>query len=278
MVSVGDSDFQGVIDGLRAEFGFDFIALSLIAATEQPVLTWQYASGNLNNRYKRIVLASGRGIAGIIYKTGRALLLADVNREIPADEMREYPIIIAEGLGSLAAVPLWKGDDIRGILLAGFRYVNGVDDMLLQKLIEYLPQKFSAYSVDAVQTGQTGSRIERADDERPVYELMTHRVLEAQEMERRRISRELHDGLAQEILGVQMILRESKYLDSAEEKDWHVTRAIESLNSILDEVRRMAVELRPSSLDNLGLTATLAAHTAWVSNSFGVRVQFESDI
>ncbi len=62
--------YQEEIDKLRERFRFDFVSLAWVQLAEDRfVLTWQYASGNLNERYKRIVLHSGKGIAGIVFKT-----------------------------------------------------------------------------------------------------------------------------------------------------------------------------------------------------------------
>ncbi|MGV3489673.1 MAG: sensor histidine kinase, partial [Tuberibacillus sp.] len=86
------------------------------------------------------------------------------------------------------------------------------------------------------------------------------RIIEAQEEERRRISREIHDGPAQllahvllssEILG--RVSREQGPEASAKE----MAKFREMIRSALYEVRRIIYDLRPMSLDDLGLVPTL---------------------
>jgi nitrogen regulatory protein A len=122
-------DYQKEIDDLRNRFGLDFVSVALVQPAEDRfVLTWQFVSGNLNNRYKRIVLSSGRGVAGIVFKTGKPLLIKNVNVDIGAGDLFSYPIIMSERLQSLGAIPLWSYDRVMGVLLIGFRHVNGLTE------------------------------------------------------------------------------------------------------------------------------------------------------
>ena len=114
--------YQTIIDQLREELGYDFVSLAFAqSASDGFVLTWQFASGNLNDRYKRIVLQSGKGIAGIVFKTGRPMLVSDVTQELDPKEMFHFPILVSERLNSLAAIPLYQLDRVEGVLLAGYR-------------------------------------------------------------------------------------------------------------------------------------------------------------
>ena len=111
-------DYQSEMDKLRARFQFDFVSMALVRPAEDRfVLTWQYASGNINERYKRIVLHSGKGIAGMVFKTGKPMLIQNVNADIESRDLYNYPIIVAEQLKSLGAVPLWEGSRVKGFCL-----------------------------------------------------------------------------------------------------------------------------------------------------------------
>jgi two-component system sensor histidine kinase UhpB len=85
----------------------------------------------------------------------------------------------------------------------------------------------------------------------------TGRVLAGQEAERLRIAQELHDQVGQELTAVLLILsrlesRASNELRAA------VAEAQDEVRSSLENVRRIAVELRPEALDDLGLVSALA--------------------
>lgn len=103
------------------------------------------------------------------------------------------------------------------------------------------------------------------------------KVIEAQEVERQRISREMHDGPAQSlsnlILKVELCI---KLLD----KDINRTRLeLQSLKSIIrgtiDEARRMIYNLRPMALDDLGLIPTLERYIDKVRCDVDFNIEFE---
>jgi signal transduction histidine kinase len=91
------------------------------------------------------------------------------------------------------------------------------------------------------------------------------RVVEAQELERARLARELHDETGQALTSILLGLR---HLDdvAASDEAREATAAIRELvASTLQDVRRLAVELRPSALDDFGLVPALERLAANVS-------------
>jgi two-component system NarL family sensor kinase len=89
---------------------------------------------------------------------------------------------------------------------------------------------------------------------------LTDKLLAAQETERKRLAKELHDGMSQALTMIKFSLEEASR--SLEEK--HDAHAQEKLKSSIDlvrealgDARRIAHELWPSSLDNLGLLPTV---------------------
>lgn len=128
-------DYQLELDQIRAKFEFDLMALALVEPAEfQYVIKWKYASGNLNDRYKRIVLQSGKGIAGIVFKTGKSVFIPSIDEYVGADSLFNYPIVQSEKLKSVGAVPLWKDARVAGVLLGGFRSESQITEQLLEEL------------------------------------------------------------------------------------------------------------------------------------------------
>lgn len=128
-------DYQLELDQLRGNLRYDFMALALAEPAEYDyVIRWKYASGNLNERFKRIVLQSGRGVAGIVFKTGKAFLLPSVLGHVKLDALFNYPIIKSENLSSIGAVPLWNDARVAGVLLGGFRGEQQVTETMLREL------------------------------------------------------------------------------------------------------------------------------------------------
>ncbi|ADM71202.1 hypothetical protein GMA19_03395 [Paenibacillus polymyxa E681] len=115
-------DYQRELERIREHFGYDFMALALVEPAEyQYVIKWKNAAGNLNDRFKRIVLQSGKGIAGVVFKTGKSVFIPSVHQYVGADNLFNYPIVQSEKLKSLGAVPLWNDARVAGVLLGGFR-------------------------------------------------------------------------------------------------------------------------------------------------------------
>ncbi|WP_313639780.1 GAF domain-containing protein [Paenibacillus sp. FSL K6-0276] len=128
-------DYQIELDQIRAALGYDFMSLALVEPAEYDyVIRWKYASGNTNNRYKRIVLQSGRGIAGIVFKTGKPFLIPSVQKDVKPDTLFNYPITKMENLNSIGAVPVWNDARVAGVLLGGFRGERQVTAEMLRDL------------------------------------------------------------------------------------------------------------------------------------------------
>lgn len=103
---------------------------------------------------------------------------------------------------------------------------------------------------------------------------LSRQVLTAQEAERLRIARELHDDAAQALTYMLIRLKVAQRSDSPEE----VRGTLEELHQLtlktLDDIRRLALELRPAALDDLGLVAALETHVADYSKRVGIPVSF----
>lgn len=105
---------------------------------------------------------------------------------------------------------------------------------------------------------------------------MSSQVLTAHEAERKRIARELHDDTAQSLASIIVRLR---LLERATD-DPTVLRNVEELRELtsqaLDSVRRMAMDLRPASLDDLGLVPALDAIAARFAENTGADVSVDA--
>lgn len=108
--------------------------------------------------------------------------------------------------------------------------------------------------------------------------IMTKRVIKAQEDERKRISRELHDSVAQEMLSAIIDLRVLKYMDVDEEAMVKVQQTEILLMRLLDDIRHLSVELRPATLDDLGLEAAFRTHFKWIEKNYGLVIDFASSL
>jgi len=83
------------------------------------------------------------------------------------------------------------------------------------------------------------------------------RVMEAQELERKRLARELHDETGQALTSILLGLKSLEQAIDSDEGRAGVAGLRELVVSTLQNVRRLAVELRPSALDDFGLAPAL---------------------
>lgn len=110
------------------------------------------------------------------------------------------------------------------------------------------------------------------------YVTLMRRMVSIQEVERKRISRELHDQCGQDLtaldLGLKFVERAIPEQDEAARQ--HVRSMHETLGRVSREVHDLALELRPLSLDDLGLSATIQAFVESWSFRTKIAVDFES--
>jgi len=107
---------------------------------------------------------------------------------------------------------------------------------------------------------------------------MIKNVIKAQENERKRISRELHDSVAQEVLSSLVDLRVLKYMDIDDEVLKKVQQTEGSLMRLLGDIRHLSVELRPATLDDLGLEAAFRTHFKWIEKNYGLIIHFTAEL
>ncbi|MBY0526803.1 MAG: PAS domain S-box protein [Gemmataceae bacterium] len=88
------------------------------------------------------------------------------------------------------------------------------------------------------------------------------RLIGAQEDERRRIARDLHDGVAQGLMSLVLGLHAVEHMQDSEPVRAQFQSLGELLNDTLNDVRRMARGLRPATLDDLGFAVALQRHVA----------------
>ncbi|KNG95299.1 cache domain-containing protein [Pseudaestuariivita atlantica] len=107
---------------------------------------------------------------------------------------------------------------------------------------------------------------------------LTERVFDAQEEERGRVARELHDGISQSLVAVRYALdaarrRLTSGTDGAADT---LDRGISQLSGAINEVRRISRDLRPGVLDDLGLGPALKALTDDFRTRTGITTDFST--
>ncbi len=178
------------------------------------------------------------------------------------------------------------------VLLVGLLVMLLVDLLLLRHALRPLARLSNVMgAVDLLRPGQraTGFQdssrevlaladsfnqmLERLEQERREN---STRVLAAQESERLRIARELHDEVGQTLTAV--ALRAERAAAHAGEQRADLDELAKIVQHSLEDVRRIARELRPEALDDLGLRGALIALCSRVSDQTGIHIERQFDI
>jgi signal transduction histidine kinase len=194
---------------------------------------------NLPQELANVTVPKGGGLAGEVMTTGQPTVIEDYHTYTSA-----IPAFVKAGVTSVVAVPIVSGDQSFGTL-----GLVTLDEA----------KSFSDRDV-AILAGigrQTGIAIENAR----LYENMrfyVRQITEAQEDERKRIARELHDDTAQALIDL------SRRLDN-----------LATSSEQLSETMRFGRDLRPSVLDDLGLLPALEWLTANLMQGNGIETELK---
>jgi two-component system, NarL family, sensor histidine kinase DevS len=213
----------------------------------------------------RIAAADGEGAADVAAldslaqdsKTGRVLERGQSER---VDSLLEDPEVdqeVARRLGASTGlyVPLLVRDHAIGVLIAHDKL--GTDPRFGSGELR-LAEQFALRASIAVDLSQRVARD------------ALRRVVAGQELERRRLARELHDETGQALTSILLGLR------SVEESgETSIQDIRELVVATLQDVRRLAVQLRPKALDDFGLGPALERLAQSFSESSGIGVELE---
>lgn len=102
---------------------------------------------------------------------------------------------------------------------------------------------------------------------------LSHRLMNVQETERRRIAHDLHDEIGQSLTAMKLGLREADSVLESGPTASLLTDSLKILDEVIRQVRSLALDLRPSLLDELGLVPALR----WYIKSQGERAGWETE-
>jgi len=153
-------------------------------------------------------------------------------------------------------------------IVVGFRHPRS--DKILWVFGSSVPHRDAAGNLVRVITS-FADITEMKNAERAIHNLSTH-LLQLQDEERRRIGRELHDGLAQTVLAINLSLAQAR--QSLGPYDASAGPAIEKARSLTQqmarEIRTLSYLLHPPLLDDLGLVSALKEYAQGFSERSGI--------
>jgi len=259
-VSAAISGLQDLDSILR--IGLDNV-LSIVNGTvggimllDEPSQTLSYqVYHGLSDKYaEEMRLKLGEGIAGKVAQSGRSVLLEDISSEPNAARL---DLISLEGLKAFISVPLRAKDNVLGVM----------------NVASHVPHRFTKEDVHLLHSigDQLGIAIEQATlnerlrKARERLRKLARQNLVAEEEERRRIARELHDETSQSLSGIALQLEALIEMSAKSgNQDAQFIAGLKKVQSLTvqvhKEVNRVMSNLHPSVLDTLGLVAAVRQH------------------
>ena len=208
-------------------------------------------SGDASGRQTHMSVPADVGPIGLAARQRTPIATSDLTRDprlVPSDELATEV-----GRGSLRAalaVPLIVQHEVIGALLLGDR----------------LGREFKAEEIELAQSFADHAAVALAN-----ARLHEQQVLLAQQEERQRIAYELHDGIAQLVVGAKQHLDTCRdfWTTDGPRAEREFEKGTEHLRRAISEMRRVLNALRPESLDSIGLADALRQHLDEVGRDVG---------
>jgi signal transduction histidine kinase len=167
------------------------------------------------------------------------------------------------GIEQVIYAPLRAGDEIRGLL--------GVCGTGLSEVDVPAMTAFANQAAIAVENARLFKQVHTAHEQ---LQVLSRRLVETQEIERRHLARELHDEIGQALTGLKLVLEMSARLPGDAIRE-HIGEAQTLVNDLIVRVRDLSLDLRPAMLDDLGLLPALLWHLERYTTQTNVHVTFK---
>ena len=218
---------------------------------------------------EEVRMRKGEGIGGRVAQSGEPMLSENISQ----DPRAAHPdLISAEGLKGFISIPLKAKDQVVGVMNLASHVAGrfSADDVsLLSSIGDYLGT--------AIEHARLHARLESAGKR---YQTLLQHSLSAQEDERKRIARELHDETSQSITSLTLNLQ--AIIQMAEMKGIEDNELMEKIKMTHSyavhaghEVVKLMKELRPTLLDELGLPAAIHRYAKDTLQMQGIEVSAE---
>ena len=217
--------------------------------------------------------AEGHGPNGAAMRDGRPAICNDFLNDPRTGPWQERAR--AAGIAAAAVFPIRRAGAVVGVFSLYAGEVAYLDEELIELLgelasdISFALDKFSADERRQRAEAELHSALDRLHE-------VSARLIGVQEEERRRLARDLHDDIGQNLTMIKIVLLGMRPWPAGGDRD-EVQEAADIADRTLQRVRALSVELRPPQLDDLGLVPALRAHLDNTCRQAGIEARFIAD-
>jgi len=240
--------------------------VNILMVDDQPakLLTYEVMLRDLDENL--IKAPSAKEALTILLKMDIAVVLLDVSMpEIDgfelADMIRQHPRFEETAIIFISAVRMRDADRLKGYKRGGVDYISApvVPELLRAKVRVF---------------ADVYRKSRQLEDLNETLRALSTRLIEAQDAERRRIARELHDGLQQDLAAAKLTLVGSLSEEDPRSRE-SVTEAVGIIDRATMQVRSMSHLLHPPLLDQGGLVCALRWYLGGLTKRSGIESSLE---
>ena len=239
----------------RADKSFDLVVLDFDLPGMNGLDFFLKVRGRQN--LPPFVMLTGEGTQSLAVKSLQAGIDDYVVKDTELGYLNLLPVVLTQ------AVQRHGNDRVRQAAEAALKKTHHDLELKVRERTADLAMTVQALKIEIEEHRQTEIALRQSQDQ---LRKLSNKILDAQENERKRIAREIHDGISGSMAAIKLALEEklASMGQSQSTKLISLEKIIAHVEEIIKESRRISAHLRPSLLDDMGLLATID----WLSNDF----------
>lgn len=245
---------------------------------EKTILPIAQAGCDADTRIKQMPMTwmdneLGQTPTGIAMRTGSSSIINDMSHDSRYEAWQRLHSDCT--LLSWAALPLVLNDEVAAVLNI---YAKEKDAFTLGELSLLMDMVSEvAYGLEMLRIQEEQHIAERELNEYSErLQSLTQQLMLAQEQERHRISRELHDDIGQALTALKISLKitENTIPTELDDLKHRIADLVDLADTTLEQVRVVAQDLRPAALDTIGLIPTIQSYCKEFSRRTNLNIEF----
>ncbi|CAN5293226.1 hypothetical protein BH09SUM1_BH09SUM1_08860 [soil metagenome] len=256
---------------IASVLSIDHLFIALVSPEDQQLRIMfsarKRANGNFELDFTTRAVPGMNAYVERVIENRESLLHTAPSVALTPDDSDPFDFPDGSFLNSALFVPMASRGRLNGVVCAQTTVDDAYDDSHLETLRALVAQAALAMS--------NAKAFEDIRGQQESLRQLSVQIMTTQETERGRISRELHDGVGQQLTAMKYMLEGVRNAAKASDEEKLLERigeARELATQIIDDLRTISLDLRPTMLDDLGLGPTLDWFTRQFAARYGVEV------